>query len=136
MDIIGAISTLSAAAKAAKDLKEVHALISDAEAKLKLATIIEAFADAKIALSEAKEKISELEREKKDSEIKTEKIDKLKRKGVLYFDDAERLFKCPTCIEKHQLIITLTPNRYENAFSYKCQNCSSTFASPEWRERN
>lgn len=131
MEVMTILSTISAATKAAKDLKEIHDIASSADSKLKLATIIDALAEAKIALSEAREKISELEQKLKVRDDLKEKIKELQRKGNLFFSQQDNLFKCPSCIESGSGIMTLH-EKDKNSSHLFCNSCSSDFVNPNY----
>jgi hypothetical protein len=64
MDIASGLSAASAAITIAKDLREIDRSVDEATFKLKIAELTEALADTKIALSDARNKISE-----KDGEL-------------------------------------------------------------------
>ena len=58
MDIASGLSAASAAITIAKDLREIDRSVDEATFKLKIAELTEALADTKIALSDARNKIS------------------------------------------------------------------------------
>jgi hypothetical protein len=136
MDIMSSVAAINAAIKSAKDLKDIHELASSAEAKLKIADIQLALSDARIALSEARERIHELEKQIIDSDSHSAEIFELDRDGIFFKDKKNGLLKCPTCIESNKKIITLVPDRPNKAFEYRCNNCSSIFRNPHWREES
>ncbi|SEN79899.1 hypothetical protein SAMN05216227_102531 [Pseudorhodobacter antarcticus] len=63
MDLIQGLAAASAAIGIAKDLREIDRGVDEASYKLKIAELISALADTKIALADAKEKITSLEAE-------------------------------------------------------------------------
>jgi DNA-directed RNA polymerase subunit RPC12/RpoP len=134
MDIMTLFSGLSAATKAARDLNEVRDLANSADGKLKLASIVDALAEAKIALSDYKEKVASLEKEIEELKKRNSDIDKLERRGALFIDVMTGIYKCTTCIEKDKMVITLNPDRYEDTYEYQCNRCNSKFRSPDWKE--
>ena len=66
MDLMTGISAATQAVQLVKELRSIDRSVDEATFKLKLADLTEALADTKIALSEARETISE-----KDSEIRS-----------------------------------------------------------------
>jgi hypothetical protein len=63
MDLIQGLAAASAAIGIAKDLREIDRSVDEASYKLKIAELISALADTKIALADAKEKIMPIEAE-------------------------------------------------------------------------
>ena len=83
MDLVGGLSAAQMAINLVKDLRSIDRSVDDATFKLKIAEVIEALAETKIALSEAKETIAA-----KDSEIRN-----LKEK----LSNATSGEACPVC---------------------------------------
>ena len=61
MDFMSGLSAASTAISIAKDLREIDRSVDEASYKLKLADLTAALADTKLALTEARQKMSELE---------------------------------------------------------------------------
>ena len=61
MDFMSGLSAASTAISIAKDLREIDRSVDEASYKLKLAELTAALADTKLALTEARQKMSELE---------------------------------------------------------------------------
>ncbi len=83
MDLMSGLTAISHALSIAKELREIDRGVDEAAYKLKIADLIETLADTKIALSEAKEAISE-----KDAEI---------AKLLRTIEDAKSGDICPVC---------------------------------------
>ena len=83
MDLISGISAATQAVQLVKELRSIDRSVDEASFKLKLAELMEALANTKIALSEARELLSE-----KDAEIRELKL----RLDVVNSGEA-----CPIC---------------------------------------
>jgi len=131
MDFALGLSSISAATSAAKELLKLQEIINSAEAKLKIAEIQLSLADSKTALSSANEKILELETKIKELKTQSQIIDRLERKGELFFDPQENLHKCPNCIEAVMIAMTLHVNP-ENKSEIVCKKCNSNYVNPNY----
>jgi ribosomal protein L37AE/L43A len=91
-------------------------------------------AEAKIALSDQKEKNAELENELKQLRKSKIDIDTLSRVEELFFDKNDSQFKCPTCVEARQLIVSLSV-KPGHPMNLKCNHCNSEFHNPRYTPR-
>jgi Zn finger protein HypA/HybF involved in hydrogenase expression len=126
-EIFGAIKGATDATKAMLAIKEIA---SSAEAKLALATVQLSLADAKEAAAALKEENSRLKRL-----IKQKNKDKIEmiRRNDIFFHKKEELYKCPTCHEKDEKIMTLH-SMSSNSWTLKCKKCSNEYLNPEFDE--
>jgi DNA-directed RNA polymerase subunit RPC12/RpoP len=131
VEILGALKGATEATKTVLAIKEIA---SSAEAKLALANLRESLAEAREAAASLKEENTKLRNEIAEAKIADSDISKFIRRGILFFDDNSKLYKCPTCIEKDKKIITLSPDRMNNTPSFRCNNCQSHFKNPDWNE--
>ncbi|MFM9973452.1 MAG: hypothetical protein ACKVON_02625 [Beijerinckiaceae bacterium] len=129
--IFGAIKGATDATKTMLAIKEIAA---SAEAKLALANLQILLAEARDAAASLKDENSKLKTEISEIKQSDSDISKFIRRGILFVDESNKLLKCPTCIEREKKIITLSPDRAGNPYSYNCNNCQSEFINPDWNE--
>jgi transposase-like protein len=131
--IASAITSIKTATEIAQLLKTSDETFIKAELKLKLAELMSALADTKIAVSELKEIILE-----KDQEIKRI-IDKQKiNESIIFVDPVYRKrmdngqmegFYCPRCFDAESKLIRLD-NNHDGSFN--CKNCKSIYADESY----
>ncbi|MEP0518543.1 MAG: hypothetical protein ABJO09_01100 [Hyphomicrobiales bacterium] len=131
MDLMTAISATTAALGLVKELRAIDTQIDQAELKLKLAEIIGAMADAKLALVDATEVIqgkdSEIEKLTKFLAFRTDNI--VRQHGMYYDkeDDEPRGWPyCTMCFESGSSI-KLAEDRSKAGLPLTCPKCKSSF---------
>lgn len=121
-----AIAGIRHATEIARLIRDAGPTLADAEQKLKLAELLNALADAKIAIAELKDNAEE-----KDSELKrmrealTTKA-KLKHSGTFYTSEGDTTPYCPRCWEVDHRSIHVAPEVWEvkiSAFVRACPEC-------------
>jgi hypothetical protein len=135
MDIASGLSALSSALGALKGLAELDRTLDQAEFKLKIATIYTELADARMALSDARESIHQ-----RDGEIARLKAKESSQLPVVSHNgynfgiaaDGRSIGRpfCPVCEKTNGLQIQLTPSI---GGGDACPKCKANFRGIPWQ---
>lgn len=139
MDVVAVaalVNSLKSATDIAKFIRESDLTIEKAEAKLKLAELVEALANAKLEASEIQLSLHE-----KDGQIKKLTAELQKRKSMkwrqpCYFienDEGMEETFCQPCFDSQNLLARL---HSDGNGIYSCTVCKKTFATEERRKEN
>lgn len=122
------LSSLKHATDVAKLIKDSGATLAAAEQKLKLAELIEALADAKMAMADLKgelqSKNEEVERLKRDAEERKTLV----HNGLFYTKEGDPTPFCPRCFESDGKVIHLSPETTNGGLRWRrCAECEENF---------
>ncbi|MCD4509729.1 hypothetical protein LQT97_00630 [Brucella pseudogrignonensis] len=130
MDIPGTISALTGALQVVKDLRAIDAGFDKAELKASLVDVMSSLADAKIALTEAEEKIANQKKEILKLRSSFEKRAELVEYKGFKFEAKEDGHPkgdpfCPRCEQKDGFLMRLVQGLATNKLN--CPECKSSY---------
>jgi hypothetical protein len=134
--IAALVNSLKSATDIAKFIRESDLTIEKAEAKLKLAELVEALADAKLEAVEIQQSLHD-----KDSQIKKLTAELQRRRDMkwrqpCYFlengEGVEEAF-CQPCYDSQNLLVRL---HGDGEGRYSCKVCKKIFVTEECRKKN
>lgn len=128
--ITAAISGVRHATEIAKFIREAGPTLASAEHKLKLAELIDALADSKLAIADLKEDV-----ERRDSELKQLREAlankaQLTHNGVFYVVAGDATPFCPRCWEMESRAIHVNPEVWDGHVAYyvrACPQCKTAY---------
>lgn len=121
------LGSLKTATEIAKWFKDSAVTLEKAEAKLKLAELIGALADAKLEIAEIQELILEKDKRIKDLEDSQELRNKMIWRDSVYYqktDDGDEGPYCPQCYDNNKKVIRL--QKYDTGH-WHCLTCDKDF---------
>ena len=130
MDIMLTISAITSALDIVKKVRDIDKNIDAAEYRSRIAEILDALTEAKLALIEAKSVIAD-----KDEEIRTLKSTAQQtsslvlHKGYYYKKNADGAPTgkphCPVCLQKHKMIFQLEKDTNFPGHPWICPSCNN-----------
>jgi hypothetical protein len=132
LSIVSALQALKTAGDMVKTLRAVDGAFDKAELKLKIATLAESLADAKMSVLDAQTELEEMRQRVAQLEAAQDSRDQLvKRQNVYWFaeGDTEQGPFCPRCFEvKHvRMPVTKLPPAMQRLAHYRCPECDATY---------